>query len=556
MKTKIFSFLLGCLFIVSCSEDFITKDFDKGRYIPSTFYNTKDHAIQALNAAYSTLNDFGNGYNWTFGIMRLAYADDLYQTGYAAGFGTWGPTSDFNTNAAFSEVREVWSASNANILKINVALQVMPEAQAAAKDATFTQEVLDLYMGQAYFLRALNYYNLFTSFPEDKIVLRRTVPQTDADFAQAPAPADSIYNFIISDLTKAKALLTKGLNTTTGYEKGRVTRGAAAALLGKTYMYRQDYAKAAAEFKLILPGVGDAAYGTYQLVDSYRDNHNKTGENNKESIFEVQYDNITKTSGFGGNEVNWLTQNYTLNRTSWPDMWFNFAVPTYKLDEFENWTETIDGVPTTVYDYRVYSTFWGVPNGAKFTYKGTVKDWVAQGWDKESVAGKPGAFGIRKMALDNSDDFPVGADASWSEINVRVIRLADVMLLYAECMANINSGNVTPTDANSAIYWVDKVRERANKPNADQAHLYSARPGVQGQLPTATALKNAKGWTLMQLIEHERLVEGYCEGWRKEDLKRWKKGVDAIKDKAGWKGYESLTLPVPQRELDNNPNMK
>ena len=129
------------------------------------------------------------------------------------------------------------------------------------------------------------------------------------------------------------------------------------------------------------------------------------------------------------------------------------------------------------------------------------------------------------------------------------------MLLYAECLANLNPTNLTPGDVNSAIYWVDLVRARADNPMIDQTHLYSARTGVPGQLPTATDLMTAKGWTLMQLIEHERYVELYCEGWRGEDIKRWKKDASYIQFKSGWTGYESLTLPIPLGEYDSNPLM-
>jgi hypothetical protein len=133
------------------------------------------------------------------------------------------------------------------------------------------------------------------------------------------------------------------------------------------------------------------------------------------------------------------------------------------------------------------------------------------------------------------------------------------MLNYAECLAVINPTNETATDVNSAIYWVDKVRTRANNPMpsdaTNQPHLYSVRTGVNGQLPTATALKAAKGWTLQQLVEHERAVELYCEGQRGLDIKRWKKDASYIQYKSGWKGYQSLTLPVPQAEIDANPLM-
>jgi hypothetical protein len=130
------------------------------------------------------------------------------------------------------------------------------------------------------------------------------------------------------------------------------------------------------------------------------------------------------------------------------------------------------------------------------------------------------------------------------------------MLNYAECLANTSPSNLTATDVNSGVYWVDQVRNRANNVmTGDQSHLYSARPGVPGQLPPVLTLMSQKGWTLMQAIEHERYVEGYGEGWRREDLKRWEKGAAFVKGKPGYKGWQSLILPVPQQERERNPNM-
>ena len=555
MKTKILGLILACLVIASCTEDFITKDFDKSRYVPGTFYNTKDHAAQALNAAYSTLNGWGNGYTWFLGIMHFVLGDDLYETGYAAGFTPWGPITNFDIQSNQSAVSDVWNNYYSNILVCNNAITVIPQAQKEANDPNFTEADVNLMMGQALFLRAFHYWNLAQYFGDDKIVIRRTPPLSEADFIMAPAPADSAVAFIESDLKKAQTLLTNGLNVTAGYEKGRVTRGAATALLGKLYMNRGQYDKAAAEFKKLLPGVGDAAFGTYTLTQNFRDNFTRVTENNSESILEIQFTNMNSQGAWSNNDVNWLFQNFTLNRTSWSIMWWNFAVPRFRLDEYEYWNEDIGGVPTRVYDYRVYGTFWGVPNGAHFTdQNGVEKDYLAQGWATETVIGQTGAYGIRKYSLDKASEAPAGLDPLWSDNNVRLIRLGDIMLLYAECMAKINPSNVAPADPNSAIYWLNLIRDRANNSVSDQAHLYSARPGVRGQLPTAQALMTAKGWTLMQLIEHERYVEGYVEGWRKEDMLRWKKGSDYVKFKPGWKGYESLILPVPLTEVDRNPN--
>jgi tetratricopeptide (TPR) repeat protein len=563
MKNKIFQFLIiVVLFITSCEKDFITLDNDKSRYTPGTFYNSKAHAQQALNAAYAGLNQWANGYVWFLGLMHYVLGDDLYETGYAAGFTPWGAVTNFDLVATQSAISDTWNGYYTNILWANNAIEVMPAAQKAANDPSFTQGVLNNYLGQAYFLRAFMYYNLAQYFGDDKVIIRRSVPKTEAEFAKAPSPADSTVAFIISDLQKAEALLTEGLNNTSGYEKGRVTRGSAAALLGKFYLNRGRYAEAAAEFKKILPGVGDASYGSYSLMPNYRDNFTRTTKNNAESVFEIQMYDFNQQGGWSNNDVNWLFQNFTLNRTSWAVMWWNFAVPNFKLEDpsgptnnvsqFESWTENISGANTKVYDYRAYETFWGVPNGAKFTEKGVVKDWIAQGWANETVVGIQGVYGIRKYAVDKDNEGPTGLDPLWSDNNLRILRLADVMLLYAECLANVNSGNVTPSDVNSAIYWINLVRTRANNVAVDQPTLFSTRAGVPGQLPTATALMAAKSWTLLQLIQHERYVEGYCEGWRKEDMKRWKVGANFVKAKYGWKGYQSLTLPVPQSEIDNN----
>ena len=556
MKNKILLFLLSCLFIISCSEEFITKDFDKSRYNPETFFATKTQAVLALNASYSSLS-MNPLFAQILPQMPNAMSDDLYGTGYIAGSGNWGSICDIRPSATHGEVANVWNGCFQGVLACNLALEKF--ASIALADATFTQDMQDSYNGQVYFLRALYYYTLFIYYPEDRLPLRKTVPKTPADYVQAPATADEMYNFIEADLKQAITLLTKSLNNTAGYEKGRATRGAAAALLGKLYIYKEKYQLAADQFKLILPTVGNSAYGSYSLVNNFRDNFTRDNENNSESLFEIQFANVNGSASQGGdgalqNEMGYYGVQFTLNRTTWASMWWNYAIPKFRLNEFESWTETIAGAPTTVYDYRVYASFWGVPNGANFTENTTVKNWIQQGWANEKIlTTETGVFGLRKQSYDATSQMPTGTTFAHTDYNWRVIRLADVMLMYAECMAKLNPANVAPGDVNSAVYWVDQIRTRANRVMTDQSHLYSARAGIPGQLPTATALMASKSWTLDQLIRHERYVELYCEGNRFFDLKRWKVGPGTILYKSGFQGYQSLVLPVPQTELDNNP---
>jgi hypothetical protein len=576
MKNKIFLFIAGVLFFASCSEDFITKDLDKGSYDPGTFFTSKDRANQALTGAYSTLrSEYGQTWGGTH-VMHMVISDDLYETPKASGFLPWGNLNNLNINA--NDVSGVWNAWYGAIQQANTALDNMKKAQAV--DQKFTQEELNTMEGQAYFLRAYYYYILYDFYPKDRIVLRNTqVLNPGESVTKAPSSEEETFAFIEADLKKAQELLVNGTNTTTGYAKWRASRGAATALLGKLYINHKDYAKAAAEFKKILPGVGDPAYGTYALGDYYA-NWTVAGANNSEAIFEVEFANVTTPSNQRGGGV----QNWSWNdHNAWDKMAWNFAVPTYKLDDYERWTETINGQPTTVYDYRAYATLLGLPNGANLKLGNRTVNWIEQGWFKKdwytahgiditnlktgngkdfstatfAVIGgldSYGSFGIRKRSNETNANLP-NNDATATVTPLRLIRLSDIMLLYAECLANINPANLTATDVNSGVYWVDKVRERANNPMADQAQLYSARTGVFGQLPTTTQLMTSKGWTLMQAIEHERYVEGYGEGWRREDLKRWQKGAEFVKGKPFYTSWKSLILPVPQQELDRNPLM-
>ncbi len=565
MKAKIFTILLGCLVFTACSEEFLTRDLDKGRYVPDGYYTTEARAEQALASAYGTMNGYDPGFGRYAGCFFYLNNDEFYLTANGGGWDNWGSIGLFSISGTFQEVQQTWATFYTGAMASNVALEVMPLAKEA--DPTFTQEALDRLMGQAYLIRAWNYYCLYTWFPKNRIIIKDKV-ETDPGVVKGPSTPEEVFAFIEADLKRAQDLLKNGLNTTSGYARERVTRGTAAALLGKLYMMEGKYAEAAAEFAKILPG-SDGSYGTYALVDYRRNFTRKTEDlNNSESILEFQYGD---TGLAGNNMMNWVFQNFTMNRVPYGGgsgtTWWNFAAPPFHLDQFESWTEG----ENTVYDYRAYETFWGVPNGASYTnddgsQNAGVYDWKQQNWrayerygtDDDDVShiieGIDGSYGLRKYYPDShSDRYTNNPDRGVT--NMRIIRLADVILLYAECMANLYPSNVDPASPSSALHWVDMIRNRANQPMNDQEHLYSARPGVQGQLPSAAELMNAKNWTPLELVKHERFVEGFGEGWRREDLIRWKVGADFVKYKSGWQGYQSLILPVPQAELDNNPEM-
>ena len=145
----------------------------------------------------------------------------------------------------------------------------------------------------------------------------------------------------------------------------------------------------------------------------------------------------------------------------------------------------------------------------------------------------PNRFYIAKYTLANT-----GGDPFTCGINYHVIRFADVLLMYAECLAN--TGNIS-----LAAEQVQRVRDRANLPNR-QAEF--------------------AGYNLTQFMEqlaHERVTELAVEGLRWYDIKRWGWLDDPTRlnelqsNDPEFNSYASNRKyqPIPQTELDRNPNM-
>ena len=110
------------------------------------------------------------------------------------------------------------------------------------------------------------------------------------------ASADEVWDLIEQDLREAEA----GLWERSAYplaDLGRITKGAARALLAKTYLWREKWAEARAASEAVISS------NEYQLVADYADIFPVYGENNEESIFEIQYMNASG-GNWGKNNAN------------------------------------------------------------------------------------------------------------------------------------------------------------------------------------------------------------------------------------------------------------
>jgi len=347
----------------------------------------------------------------------------------------------------------------------------------------------DALYGEVYFLRAYYYFELVKFFGDVPLFTERRLTAGDSRTLQR-SPKAEVYAQIETDLLNAIAFLP-----TTQTQKGRVTKYAAEALLGKVYLFQDKFPEAATMLENVI--------GVFSLVDNYGDQFVRAGENGPESVFEVQYTNTS----------NWWDWNYTPQGTEG-----NFGV--------------IHNGPRA-YSGSLYASGWSfnVPTQALFdSYEAGDTRRDASILDMVAFADTTGASyaeGYKHTGYYNLKYIPrAGESGAQTELNYltnyRAIRYADVLLMAAE--AN-NRGNIDDAKARD---YLNEVRRRAFQ---DTAH---------DEL-TAT------GGDLTQLIWAERNFELAMEGHRFFDLVRTGQAADKI---TGFVVGKNEVFPIPQQEVD------
>jgi hypothetical protein len=281
-------------------------------------------------------------------------------------------------------------------------------------------------------------------------------------------------------------------------------------------MHQRKYSEASALFTEIMNS------NQYDLVPNYLDNFTDTNENNAESVFEVQFTGAVLEVGQGQDNASASESHDRPNFFGPPGPTFSDVQPRrWLLDEYNK--EFTVSNPTRVDPRRDISIIHaGNPD---VFYGKTFAQW---GWN-------PSQQYWRKYLNDRTrtdENFTSG-------INHRVIRYADVLLMQAEALTELNQ-------LTAALPLVNRVRQR---PSVGLAPL------------TGTFTQNQ----LRQLIRMERAKELSGEGTRWFDILRWglmdtQAGIDELKtrdsDFTNFRLGISKLLPIPQRDLDIDRNLK
>lgn len=525
-KLNIYYLLCGLLIsLMGCKPDM---DMNNPKEISvEMYYKTVDELKTAIIPCYQAMiGRSQGGYARALYFELLAPGDDFNHTF------KWEPMyqDTYNTPSSDGLGTATWKDMYNGVYATNLAIDQINKFTGSMDEDTKNE-----LLGQAYFLRGFYYMHLCMMFGET-VPLITTPTQSSSDYYPTNATAGQVYAQIISDFQQAEEMLPlRSTFYATSANIGRATKGSARAYLARAYLYRPILEKGkAAEFTLAqaeLKKVIDS--NEYNLVDNFRDNSLADNENNSESIFEVQMHNGSDWLG-GDISDSWRWQEIGIYDGT-GGSWWNLAPNQKTLNEFE------PGDP------RKYMTLW-CDGGAYYTeVDGTVTDytfWMAH------LSSNKNLLGTRKYCpdtqLSDMDD----------DINDRLMRYADVLLMYAECLNE--AGN-----SSEAQNYIDMVRSRANNMvPSEQPHLWyqhskGALPTVAELMAKDTTINGIELNNIKNIIQHERFVEFCGEYLRYFDLLRWgmadSKWLSPLKE-IGWT-EKAMYYPFPQSELDNNKNL-
>lgn len=452
----------------------------------------KESAIALVNGAYQPLQR-PKLYNMRIWALDIVAGNSEV----GAGGGTDGietvDLANFVTTTDNAAALDIWRGPNPGILYCNTVLENIPSMD-------IEESLRNRCIGEAKFLRAHYYFILVQLFGD--VPLATATPKPGDNLKPTRTDKMTIYNeVIIPDLKEAIELLPTR-EEYSGSDIGRASKGAAAGMLAKVYLTLGMYTESL-EMCNRVETLG------YTLNPDYSDcfGGEAKNKNTAESLFEEQYFGLTKADFWSDeNQANWMSTYMGPRNSGWVGGGYGWNQPTQEFVK-----QYADG------DLRKDKTllYEGCPPFDGKNYKSNMSNT---------------GYNVRKFLVPLS----VSVDYNTNSAGIVVLRYADVLLMKAEALNELNQTD----DAEEPLY---QVRRRAGLTDRDD---------VEGLTQDQ----------MRDMIRQERRMELAFEGHRWFDMIRWDNGQYALdylhsigKINASQK---HLLFPIPQKEIDTNPNLK
>ena len=487
MKKNILFWAVAAALLTSSCSDFLDVQ-PEGNATTTTYFTTDQQAIDAVDALYERFH------------QEAIYGRELFWEQGAACDVVWGRTRSYPTLATLKytgdedPLRTVFETMYTVMARSNWVIEQLLNKQ----KSTALTDIESRSLGEAYFTKAYFYFEAVRTWGD--LPIYRSTPQI-ADKTKKRSPKSEVYALIEEDLLFATQNLPRKAQLD-AKDLGRATSDVAWALLAKVYLYQEKYAEAK---KAIEDNLLPLVPAEYDLMENFEDNFTMANEHCKESIFEINFRHKSDDWGLT------TTGNYSAYAQGpRPFMGYGGNQPLQLLaDAFEPGDTRKEGTLLTLDELKA----WETPEDfASLEFDHT-------GYYNQKVYIKP------EERIGTEDVFSMPN-------NLRIIRLSEVYLIYAEAVCKLG------TDDALAREYMNKVRRRA---------------GLKDNT-TAT------GEALFDAIINENRYEFAMEGHRYFDLVRTGKAEEvfsspefkAVKPNAVYRpGYSEL-FPIPQSEIDNS----
>ncbi|NRT11995.1 RagB/SusD family nutrient uptake outer membrane protein [Flavobacterium sp. 14A] len=439
-KVYISMFVLSSIFLSGCSDDYL--DVNETESILTEdieLFNSNEGAATFTTAVYNKFLDFSmSSFSWV-GMTSIA-SDDADKGSSPGDTGSDKDLMDALTyNPSSPSTSEIFRANYEGINRANRAISIIPTLDKA--DANIRERLV----GEAKFLRAFMYFTLVKAYGGVPVIDHVPNPASEEDRLMQltrKTPAE-VYAFIEKDLTEAAAILPLKSAYSVS-EKGRVSQGAAYALLAKINLYQKNWQKVVDNCNLVTG---------YSLVANYASMFRLAGENDAESIFEIQgtgtvpikgiagYSNIQGARGAGGWGWGFNTPSQSL-------------LNAYEANDVRK-NATIIFAGTTLYDGRVVPTTVENP---MYNYKAYSSSFT---------------------------------DAWETDTNIKYLRFAEVILMKAEALNELGQ-------TADAIVVLNQIRNRAGLANSTAVSQSDLRTAIWKERRVEMAFEHDRFFDLVR----------------------------------------------------------
>lgn len=408
MKTmKKFKHIILASFVLmlsACHEILDTEPTDF--YSQTTFWQTSQHAVEALTACYQALTH-AELYNAQTPFMFEAMSPNAFNydnqrlaNDFARGVHS---ATSLGMNSA------MWSGCYRGIGRCNAVLD-----NVAGID--MDEELKSRIIGEAKFLRAFFYHRLNELFNGVPLILSE--PNADEQASLPRSSHEQVFNQIIQDLNEASTVLPVSYPAS---DDGRATKGAALALKARALLQQHNYTEVVSTVEDIF------VLNHYELFPNYNGNFRKTNQGNREIIFDIRFKAPEVTNSYDIIMAQYSTQAPVRDLVDAYQMVDGLSIQTSNLYDADNPYENRDP------RFQQSIVYIGAP------------------WrNRTATAADLHQTGYTFRKFTEYNETTPGTLVN-SDVNYVEIRYADVLLMYAEALNELSGPSREVHEAVNAI---------------------------------------------------------------------------------------------------------